>query len=208
MSTRRERVESFVDEQVHTLQRTYRSNSSAGTSALAILRRGVGTSPGTDIELLGLALNGPQAELVDPRRRLPDEPVPEERAAFAAVTLYAMHQQSRRDAAMHVRGYSLGRSTRLLARKVERESVRRRFIALGTATTWDETVHHARGLIQQLRQHSIPLDYGRFAADLFELHEGRGDAVRMRWGRDFYRIHHAVDDDAPASDTPDQTTTA
>lgn len=208
MSTRPERVESFVDEQIQTLQRTYRSNSSAGTAALAILRRGVGTSPGTDMELLGLALSGPQTELVDPRRRLPDEPVPEERAAFAAVTLYAMHQQSRRDAAMHVRGYSLGRSTRLLARKVERESVRRRFIALGTATTWDETVHHARGLIQQLRQHSIPLDYGRFAADLFELHEGRGDAVRMRWGRDFYRTHHAVDDGTAASDTPDQTTTA
>lgn len=202
MTTHRDRaarVERFVEERVRALQNGYRGNHSDAVAALARLRRGVGIRVDADIELMGLALSGPSIELLDPARFVSDEPTSEERAAFAASTLYALHQQSRRDKSMHHRGYSLGRSARLLTRAVESGSVRQRFTALGTATTWDETVHHARGLIQQLRQHSIPLDYGRFARDLFDLHVGYGDRVRMSWGRDFYRLHDP-DDDAPSGD--------
>lgn len=196
---RAERTEAFVEERVRTLQNGYRGNRSGEVAALAKLRRGVGSRVDSDIELMGLALSGPTVELVLHPESLPDAVLPEEHAAFVAVTLYALHQQSRRDASMHHRGYSLGRSSRLLARRVERESVRQRFTALGTATTWEETVQHARGLIQQLRQHSIPLDYGRFARDLFDLNVGDGDRVRMSWGRDFYRLHDPDDDESTAS---------
>lgn len=191
---RAQRVESFVEARVRHLQHGYLADHSDAVAALAKLRRGVGLPVDADIELFGLALSGPSIELLDEERFRPDEPTPEERAAFAAVTLYALHQQSRRDAPLHHRGYGLGRSARLLARTVDRDSVRQRFTALGTATTWGESVQHARGLIQQFRQHKLPLDYGRFARDLYDLDTGSGDRVRMTWGRDFYRLRHAEDD--------------
>ena len=127
-------------------------------------------------------------------------------AAFAAITLYAVHQQSRRETSLHRDGYSFGRSARLLAKHSNtREAVRARFAAVGTATSWDETLHHARGLVQQFRQYSIPLDYGQFARDLFDLQQPTtADRVRLRWGRDFFRARHVEDDDT----TPDGTETA
>jgi CRISPR system Cascade subunit CasB len=196
---RADRVERFTEQRVRVLLNGYRGNHAEAVAELAKLRRGVGKRVSDDVELIRIALTGPDIELIEMTPWLGDDPTPEERAVFAAVTLYALHQQSRRDASMHHRGYSLGRSARLLARAVDRDSVRQRFTALGTATTWDETVHHARGLIQQLRQHTIPLDYGRFARDLFDLHVGQGDRVRMSWGRDFYRLRHPEDDqDEPA----------
>ncbi|GGH51509.1 type I-E CRISPR-associated protein Cse2/CasB [Microbacterium album] len=211
-------VEEHVVRRVRTLQSGYRRNASWAVAALAKLRRGVGVRPETDLELYGLALGNTVDDLVEdeerPRtlldelRTRAEELTEEERAAFAAVTLYAMHQQSRSDTSMHRAAYGFGRSARLLGRRVDRDSVRRRFTALGTSATWDETVTHARGLIQQFRQHQIPLDYGRFARDLFDLQTAAADRVRMAWGRDFYRTHDPRDDAADASAAPEHTDNA
>lgn len=205
--TRADRVEAYTASRVERLQARYRANTSDAVATLARLRRGVGTSPGDDIELLGLAFQNPARDtendesLYDDLTLVGDAVTPEERAVFAAITLFAVHQQSRRDASMHRRGYSLGRSARLLGRhNGARDAVRKRFTALGTAATWDETVQHARGLVQQFRQFKIPLDYGAFARDLYVLHGPGADRVRMAWGRDFYRIKHP-DDDAPVDGT-------
>jgi len=208
------RTAEYVASRVGRLQVRYRADRSDAVAALARLRRGVGRPPGEDIELFGLAFENPQSEegeagsLFDELSLRGDEVTREEAAAFSAITLFAMHQQSRRDASMHRRGYSFGRSARLLGRQSgNRDAVRRRFVALGTATTWDETVHHARGLIQQLRQYKIPLDYGQFTKDLFDLRGERAERVRMSWGRDFYRTHHPQDDasDEGASDADAMT---
>ena len=200
---RGELVETFVDQRVGALQARYLRDRPDAVAALARLRQGVGRRVDADMELLGLALAEPTVDLLAGRHVVSDAPVPEEEAAFAAITLYALHQQSRRDVALHRRGYSLGRSARLLAQAVGQDAVRRRFTALGTSATWEESIHHSRGLIQQLRQQRLPLDYGRFARDLYDLNIGRGDRVRMTWGRDFYRLHDP--DDAPSA-TPDATT--
>lgn len=202
---RADRVEQFVRTRVEQLQVGYRQNRSSAVSALAQLRRGVGTAFGSDLELLGLALAGIEESLYDDIGSLPDDPTPEEQAAYSAITLYALHQQSRRETPMHRRGYSIGRSARLLSRKVNNSSVHNRFAALGTSSSWNETTHHARGLIQQFRQHRIPLDYGKFARDLYGLRGPYADSIRMSWGRDYFRQHHPDDDTdntpAPAPDT-------
>ncbi|MGB4780267.1 type I-E CRISPR-associated protein Cse2/CasB [Microbacterium sp.] len=198
LQERADRVARFVDTKAYKLQQAYQRNASSAVADLARLRRGLGRRVGEDLDLIGLALasdgeNSPS--LLDERERVGATPTAEEQSAFTAITLFALHQQSQRGASMHRAGYSLGRSARLLGKRVDRDSVRTRFTALGTATTWDETVHHARGLIQQFRQHGIPLDYGRFARDLFDLRTGRGDRVRMSWGRDFYRLADPDDTD-------------
>jgi CRISPR system Cascade subunit CasB len=143
------------------------------------------------------------AELPDERPPRDGTPTVSERAAYTAMTLFAIHQQSRGQE-MHQSGQSLGTAVRQLqARAGSAAAVRRRFEALGTAETFAEVVHHARGLINQLRAHGITLDYGMFTEDLVYLQTRAADRVRLRWGRDFYRIpkqSRHTDDDSPAAE--------
>lgn len=169
---------------------------SGTTAVLARLRRAVGKPPGWDPELWELTL----ADV--PGRIGSDAPTTQERAVHTAITLYAVHQQSRPET-MHVRGYGLGRSVCLLASATQAESaVRRRFDAAATATSFDEVVHHLRGLVTQLRSHRVPLDYGQLADDLLQLQDPRKvDAVRLRWGRQYYRVDRDEAPGAPADST-------
>lgn len=199
-----DRMADHVGRTASRLQREYRDDRASAVADLAILRRGVSQGPGADVRVTALTIG----DLYADSTHLPDEPSSAERAAHAALTLFAVHQQSRRDRAMHQSGYSLGRSLRLLGKNVGeggRDAVRRRFTALATAETPDEALHHARGLIQQLRAANIPLDYAQFARDLYWLQRGGGDRVRRTWGLDFYRVRHP-DDDADASVDSDDTT--
>ncbi|WGW11284.1 type I-E CRISPR-associated protein Cse2/CasB [Saxibacter everestensis] len=196
---KRRSLRSFVAARATRLQEAYREDNATAVAQLAKLRRGVNQSLGADLELVGLTTVGLYPDDV----HLRDEPTNEEQAAYAAITLFALHQQGKRGLRMHQNGYSFGRSARLLGRKAgSRDAVRRRFNAMGTAITWAETLHHARGLIQQFRAHDIPLDYGRFAADLYRLHRpDLANAVRNAWGRDFYRTDQEdTAGEFPASD--------
>jgi len=192
-----ERVETLVGSRAARLQREYRADLASAVATLAILRRSVGQEPGYDARLIPLTIEGiyPQAG------SLPDEPLPAEKAAHAAMTLFALHQQSRRERSMHERGYSFGRSARLLGRHTDRDGVRRRYNALTTAESWDEILHHARGLVQQFRAASIPLDYGRFARDLYWLQQpDHAKRVWLAWGRDYYRAS-GIEDDGESDET-------
>lgn len=173
------------------------TQATSGTTAiLARLRRAVGKPPGWDPDLWELTLSDV------PGRVVSDAPTNQERAVHTALTLYAVHQQSRPEP-MHVRGHGLGRAVRSLASATQAESaVRRRFDAAATATTFEEAVHHLRGLITQLRAHRVPLDYGQLADDLHQLQDPRrADAVRLRWGRQYYRIDRDSASGAPAATT-------
>lgn len=197
-----ERLEALVGSRAARLQREYRADLPAAVATLAILRRGVGREPGDDARLIPYTIEG----IYPHSRTLPDEPLPAETAAHAAMTLFALHQQSRRERSMHERGYSFGRSARLLGRHTDRDGVRRRYNALTTAEQWDEILHHVRGLIQQLRAEGIPLDYGRFARDLYWLQDpSHAKRVWLAWGRDYYRVHRIDDDGEPDATDADST---
>ncbi|GGQ50458.1 type I-E CRISPR-associated protein Cse2/CasB [Couchioplanes azureus] len=118
-----------------------------------------------------------------------DAPVDEEWAKHTALTLYAVHQQSL-SAPMHADGISLGAAVSRLAHEADSgAAVRRRFVALGNATTYDVLTHDLRELIGLLRQRRIPLDYGLLADDLLDFRHPDGrDSVRALWMRDFYGI--------------------
>jgi CRISPR system Cascade subunit CasB len=176
----------FVNARVHGLQERYRANDAYAVGALARLRRAVSSAPGDDVtvwaELFedfppGLMGRDGQASRA-------------ERAAYAALTLYAVHQQSQPNP-MHRSGGSMGSAARRLGAVLgNEEAVLRRFHALGTATSFEESLHHARGLVTQLRGAQIPLDYGRLAVDLHRLQiADRAPGVRLAWGRDYYRTH-------------------
>lgn len=188
-----------VDRRIGPLQTGYLRDVSGPTATLARLRHGVGRVPGSLPELWELTIEGL------PGRADGDVPTPEEWAAHTALTLYAMHQQSR-DKAMHVRGRGFGQAVRRLAVGNRERAVRRRFEAVGTAITFAEAAHHLRGLITQLRPEKIPLDYGQLADDLLQFQvrrRGGPDAVRRRWARQYYQIDSQQNEPGAAGDQED-----
>jgi CRISPR system Cascade subunit CasB len=118
----------------------------------------------------------------------PDGVTSAERAAFHALTLFAVHQQSRPDL-MHQSGRGLGHAVRELDRRRQDEgSLLRRFAAAAASEDPDELATRLRPLVQQLRAEGIPLDYGKLAADLVQFATPAGRiAVRQRWGRQLHR---------------------
>lgn len=176
----------FVASQVSRIQGGYTRRPQApwARAALAQLRRGLGREPGAVPEILELTVNP------DPAHPGFDEPTRDERAIHVAMTLYGLHQQSQ-SAGMHVPGVRFGAAVGGLrfAGGVENPGVARRFQALGTATNLEELVYHARALVTLLRSAGRGFDYGGFAEDVSSFQTpGRADRVRLRWGRDFYRV--------------------
>lgn len=161
-------------------------------SALARLRRGIGRTPGFDYtleryvavpdELLGWLPAG--------------EPADTEQAVHDAVTLYALHQQSCRRP-MHQPGQGLGTGVaRLVHESGGPDGIRRRFAALGTASTYPESIYHLRSLVTMLRGGEIPLDYGLLADDLRRLRQPtQRTEIQAAWGRELFRSRPATTDE-------------
>lgn len=164
---------------------------------LAKLRRAVGKAPGSIPDIWEITLGGSPEDW----HSRDGVPTYAENAVGTALTLFAVHQQGKGEL-MDMGGTnqdgryarnSLGAAAgRLISPKKENEqSIKRRFDAVATAIDFAELGHHARGLIQLLRGADIPLDYGRFAQDLYQYQFPDGaDAVRLRWGQDFYHVQN------------------
>ncbi|MEU9508429.1 type I-E CRISPR-associated protein Cse2/CasB [Micromonospora sp. NPDC048170] len=172
-------------------------------SALARLRRGIGRAPGFDYTL--------ERYLQVPEDLLGYRPTDDavatdaEYAMHDAVTLYALHQQSRRER-MHVDGRGLGQALAELVRaSAGPDGVRRRFAALGTASTYHEGIYHLRSLITMLREQQIPLDYGLLADDLQTLRLPTGrPQVQAIWGREFFRSRPSTDVETTTTDAHEE----
>lgn len=172
---------------VRHLQAKLDARAPAGAARAARLRRALSASPGSEPTVWADTVGALPISLLGHS----DAPSQAERAVHAAVCLYALHQQSQ-SVSMHQEGQGLGRAVRRLRRArtddEETSPVLRRFHALATATSYEETLHHLRGLIALLRSESIPLDYGRLAVDLRRLQRPTAaGGVRLVWGRDLHR---------------------
>ncbi|PSK61771.1 hypothetical protein B0E53_06326 [Micromonospora sp. MH33] len=201
----------YVAAKVAGLQEAYLKESSYAVATLARLRRAVGRAPAADFTILE------QTRVADDHLEKDwlrdDEATHTEQAMHAALTLYAVHQQSIRDLPMHQDGVGLGAAVSRLARQsASAEAVRRRFAALGTANSYAAVTTHLRSLVRLLRDNRIPLDYGVLAEDLVALQKPWGPSqVRGRWGRDFYRQPEPTDlqetgvTDPTTDSTPDPT---
>lgn len=172
-------------------------------SALARLRRAIGRAPGSDYTLEHY-LQVPD-HLLGYRAPHDAEATDAEYAVHDAVTLYALHQQSRRER-MHVNGRGLGQAVASLVRASHGpEGVRRRFAALGTASTYAESIYHLRGLVTMMREHQVPLDYGLLADDLQTLRRPTGrQQVQATWGREFFRSQASTSTDIDTATEPSE----
>ena len=188
----RRELEKYVCGVVSRLQSAYlvQNNSSWAAGTLAELRRAVAEKPFENPGVWTIEYG----EMPRCLEGVGDSASQAEWAVHGALTLYAINQQSRQEP-MHKQGkeYNMGAAVRrmVLANPDKYENLQsgempRRFVALATANSFDEVLHYARQLVQQLRASDIPLDYGRLAGDLFDMQNPfRADAVRLRWGRGY-----------------------
>lgn len=176
-------------------------------AALAACRRGLGKPP-MDVPAMWPHLAPALDALADNQAGRPAV----EAAVHHALALYATHQQSRPEPMhQHAEGRwdSLGRACRDLRADLDRkgrssEGVTRRFLATATADSTEELTGHLRGLIPQLRESQIRLDYVQLARDLAAWRHPQARAqVRRRWGLDFYHHNNTPDDQTPGEEAPD-----
>jgi CRISPR system Cascade subunit CasB len=188
-----------LDRRITGLRTDYLRDAPAARADLARLRRGLGKPAGSVPEIWDITIGAVPEAL----RWNRDEPSRAEHAAHAVLCLFALHQQSLSVPA-HVPGVSFGQAVARLAAAEGRsaDAVTRRFMAVATAASIDEVLVHIRGLITQLRGIRQGLDYARLADDVLGLlTPGTATAVRLAWGRDFYR----TTPDAPDTDTDTDT---
>ncbi|RGE19820.1 type I-E CRISPR-associated protein Cse2/CasB [Leucobacter sp. wl10] len=192
-------LERYAGTRVSGLQNRYRDGVPAAKATLAQLRRcDPATSEGV-LEAWESVFSGAPQELIGHG----DSPTRAENALAAALHLYAVHQQSKQDP-MHVAGTGLGAAIRRLANPGEPDSrerpTMRRYHALSTATEPAEILHHLRGLIRQLRDAGIPLDYATLASDIYFLGSpATRTQVRLTWARDLMRKPKTENDDPEPS---------
>jgi CRISPR system Cascade subunit CasB len=185
-------IVSFVNARISTIQNDYLSSSgkSQGARRLAALRHAMTMPIGSSADAWPIEFEGLPAQLVGRG----SEPSRGEFSIHAALTLYAYHQQGKSEP-MHVRGgeHGLGNAVRQMVLRehdryanLEPGEMPRRFRALITAESMEETLHYARQLVQQLRGAGIPVDYAYLAAQLYDLQDPyKADEVRLAWGRGY-----------------------
>ena len=172
------------------LQNRYLHNEAQARGQMAALRGAVAREPGEVPEVWELT----QVKVPD---NAGDAPTREEIAVHTAMTLYAVHQQSR-TAPMFRPGVGLGRAAReLVGRDEENPSAQKRFNALVTSTTVAELRHHLRGFVSLLRARDIALDHAMLADSITRFQRPNGaKQVRLAWARQYYSLSPAGDADA------------
>ena len=179
----------------HRLQRELLGQNSHlesnARSVLSRLRRAVASDLGEDPLAWWAVSEEVLGDLPEGDIGRGDEPSFSEWAAFTAITLFAVHQQSQ-SAPMHVAAVDLGRAVGTLRRRSDSGSVKQRLDAVMLAPTPTAQRYHLRSLITLLSSHGIGLDYGRLAEDLRALRHPRSrPGVVVRWGREYAAALHA-----------------
>ncbi|WP_017569816.1 type I-E CRISPR-associated protein Cse2/CasB [Nocardiopsis halotolerans] len=191
-------VGTTVDERVRQLQAGYLQDLPGAVATLAKLRRGAGKPVEAVPELVGLTIDHGFYQLFPLEHpRISDA----ESAVHEALTLYALHQQSKREKGMHRRGRELGEAVRRLMppRDID-EPLRKRFVQAQTAHSPEIRLDRIRSIVTLLRTQDVQLDYGLLADQLYDARTRAGaERVRRSWGRSFqaYRQREEVQTDGP-----------
>lgn len=202
-------VRSYVGGKVAYLQRALLqgSRSPAALRDLAQLRRAAGKAPGEVPDTWAIEFEGLPDELAGKGSELS----PGEWAVHVAFTLYACHQQSQ-SKPMHMAGpeNDFGRAVRKLVLAqhggdtLEQSQMPRRFAAMVTAQSVQELAHYARQLVGQLRSSEIPIDYARFAGQVyrFQFERTRAD-VCLEWARGYTRRPETAEESEAGDQAPE-----
>lgn len=110
---------------------------------------------------------------------------PSERAAYHALTFFALHMQGA-TAPAHVPQRSFARACGELNAGSTSKSLKPRVDAMLMTRVPNSRLVHLRSIVTLLRSAGIGFDYGRLAGDLRTLEDPhRRNGALLRWGRDF-----------------------
>jgi CRISPR system CASCADE complex protein casB len=206
MSSKSYELAEYIHETVKNLQDKYQDNSSWAKKQLALLRRVANRSIGDSPETWSILYD----------KRFPEslkgtgqkDPTWGEKAAFFTLTLYAVHQQSKRHG-VHVKTgkgsqpQTLGAAVREFHNVTKKDpdkelfdsSIYRRFITMVHSQTIEDAAYHLRSLIKLFRtQDSILLDYSELAKDLYYFQNPKcRKAVQLSWARQLYQSNPSQD---------------
>ncbi|MFJ1975296.1 type I-E CRISPR-associated protein Cse2/CasB [Streptomyces sp. NPDC087903] len=187
------RVADLAAAQITSWQEGYLKDRPRDIAALARLRRGAGRDAAALPDLWALVDSGPLHTVTEGGRPLGEtELVRAENALYTALTLWALHQQSR-GGRMHRphtarQPAGLGAAVRRLMPPNDIDApVLKRLVRAGTAPDLTSLAQRLRELMVLLRREDIPLDYGLLAGQLYAWQwPGGADTVRRAWGRSFH----------------------
>lgn len=188
--TKQDALQRFVSTKINRLYLQKDAGVSAAIAELAQLRRGAGKVPTGYPHLMGMVLVLENEDKEDKQafpeqcRGKGDKPNDAENAAYTALTLFALHQQSQNQP-MHDAKVSFGRAVGKLVGNTT-SSMKKRFDSLLTAQTENARQHYLRSLITLLRSKSIAFNYGQFAVDYMYLQNpSTRKNVFYRWNSEF-----------------------
>jgi CRISPR system Cascade subunit CasB len=211
----RERVARLAAGHIATLQRGYLDDQPHAVAALARLRRGAGREAGQLPDLWALIDTGPLHQTPDGARPLSESELNRaEDALHVALTLYALHQQSRRSGMYQAdrpgRRRGLGAAVRRMMKPGEiDEPVHKRLVRAGTSPDLPVLAQRLRDIVVLLRREDIELDHAQLAGQLYLWQwPGGADTVRREWGRSFHAWQGKPTDGQPSSTGTFTTSTA
>lgn len=188
--TKQDALQRFVSTKINRLYLQKDAGVSAAIAELAQLRRGAGKVPTGYPHLMCMVLVLENEDKEDKQafpeqcRGKGDRPNDAEIAAYTALTLFALHQQSQNQP-MHDAKVSFGRAVGKLVGNTT-SSMKKRFDSLLTAQTENARQHYLRSLITLLRSKSIAFNYGQFAVDYMYLQNpSTRKNVLYRWNSEF-----------------------
>jgi CRISPR system Cascade subunit CasB len=164
---------------------------------MAKLRKGLGRDAGDVPEMWPYykVVIPDQAAAAGTRR------TPELDAEHAALTLFAVHQQSQ-GTTMHSAEEHIGdallklRSSKQFA--ANPQALDERVNAAATASSVTELVHHLKGLVTLLRGQQLPFDYTQLVDDIADWRWPSSRArIRRQWGAHYFAWNRAADDEGP-----------
>ncbi|MFI8404945.1 type I-E CRISPR-associated protein Cse2/CasB [Streptomyces sp. NPDC085463] len=186
-------VARLAQEHLGRWQHGYLSDDAKAVGVLARLRRGAGKPAGHLPDLWDLI--DTQSLHTARRNNRPfseNELARAEDALHAALTLWALHQQSR-GTGMHQihrreRPRGLGAAVhRLMPASDIDDSLRKRLVRAGNAPDLTALAQRLRDIVTLLRREDVPLDYALLAKQLYQWQwPGGADRVRIAWGRSFH----------------------
>lgn len=167
------------------------SDTGNGKAYMAELRKGVGKKPGELPTLFGTLLEDMPEDFMSKD----GIPTKEEWACYAALTLFAWHQQGKdlKTDCMHTEEpISVGAAFRKLKFALNDANAEERLLKklqiIVTSTDVNGFSQHLRSMIKMLAQNNIRLNYALLARDIYQWQfQDSRDAVNLRWGQDFYK---------------------
>lgn len=163
--------------------------TSSGRATLASIRNTVGKSLYEATVIWSILFENLPEEFLSPYQHPSDE----ELAIYAALQLYALHQQ---EIGMNITTIedsrqNIGESLKYLRIGDGTTAIDNRFNRMITSSTFEELLTHLRHLIKLLKSKANnAINYGQLAEDFYWFLRGSQDSVRLRWARSYYKLQN------------------